>query len=146
MGCIQESPPLTRFVIESKKVATDPADRSLRVKAKLFEPYQGKVSVFQTKGWSAQQRVQRGINVAWERGKRKLYGWVILRASKVPEKLPDPLDPSEKVCPLTVDVDNNPPGHANIVGWPNDADEMLAWQDALAKLSDPTLFSPPIEI
>ena len=147
MGRIQDSPPLTRFVIESKKVVTNPADKKLRVKAKLFEPYQRKVSVFLTEGWSDQQRVQRGIHVAWKREKRKLYGWVILRASEVPEKirdLSDPRNPTELICRLTIEVDNDPPGHANIVGWPDETDDWLAWQEVLAERSDANLF--PIEI
>lgn len=118
------------------------------MKAKLFEPYQRKVSVFLTKEWSAQQRVQCGLYVASDRT-HKLYGWVILQASKVPKMLPDPPDPldtSKKVCPLMVEVNNNPPGHADIVGWPGDMDEMLAWQGALADLSSGFRFPSPIEI
>lgn len=138
MGRLQDSPPLTRFVIERKKVTINPADGSLRVKAKLFEPYQGKVSVFQTETWPEDKVRDCGIAVARERGKR-LYGWVILSASEVPDQLP-----LGQECQLTVEFDNTPPGHANIIGWPSDKDDVLEWQGELADHSTPFPLPNPV--
>lgn len=123
MGRLQDSPPLTRFVVEKNKMT------QTRVKAKLFEPYQGKVSVFQTETWPRERIEDCGVTVASERGK-ELQGWAILATHDVPER-PD-LSSS-----LTVDYDDNPPGHANIASWPSEPDDILDWQEELANHSRP---------
>ena len=140
MGRLQDSPPLTRFVIERNKVTTT------KVKPKLFEPYQGKVSVFQTENWPKESIEKCGVTVARERDKEKLYGWAILRTGDIPESLHSDSLPLGSTCTLTVDVDNVPLGHANITGWPSDPDDVLDWQEVLADTSTLCLCSPPIKV
>ena len=104
-----------------------------KVKAGLFKPQNGKVSVFLTENWSDEERVECGEGVAKKRGKT-LRGWAILTASKVSPQLPHPFN---LVCSLKVEVDNTPPGHANIVDWPSKTDDILLWQKELAERSKP---------
>ena len=127
MGRLQDSPPLTRFVVEKNKMS------ATRVKAKLFEPHQGKVSVFQTNTWPHERIKECGVTVARDRGK-KLHGWAILATHAVPERLGG----------LTVEYDNTPPGHANITGWPSEPDDILDWQAELAEHSRPVLLPQPL--
>ena len=127
MGRLQDSPPLTRFVIEKNKMT------QTRVKAKLFEPHQGKVSVFQTETWPRERIEACGVAVAREREK-PLYGWAILATYEVSERLD-----------LSVDYDDNPPGHANIIGWPDEPDDILDWQGELADHSRLVRLQQPIE-
>ncbi len=129
---LQDSPPLTRFAVEKKKMTSD------RVKAKLFEPNQGQVSVFRTQEWSREQIEDCGKNVARQRDKDKVYGWAILATGEVP-KVPD-------VGPLYVEDDDAPPGHSNIVGWPEEKDDILNWQEVLAKHSEAVLLQQPLEV
>lgn len=103
------------------------------VKAKLFKPYHGKVSVFQTDTWPRERIEECGVTVARGRGK-KLHGWAILETHAVPER------PGG----LTVEYDNTPPGHANITGWPSEPEELLYWQAELAKHSSPVLLPQPL--
>ena len=118
MGRLQDSPPLTRFIIERNKMT------QTRVKAKLFEPDKGKkVSVFQTETWSRKRIEDCGVTVARER-KKQLHGWAILATGTVPKKVG-----------LTVECDDDPPGHANITGWPDEQDDLLEWQGELANHS-----------
>ena len=131
MERLQDSPPLTRFVVEKNKMTTT------RVLPKLFKPYQGKVSVFQTDTWPRERVEECGVTVARERGK-KLHGWAILTTRDVPER-PD------LGSGLTVDYDNTPPGHANITGWPIEPEDILNWQKELAKHSRPFRLPQPLE-
>ena len=127
MGRLQDSPPLTRFVVEKNKMS------ATGVKAKLFEPHQGKVSVFQTNTWPPERIEEYDLTVVRKRGK-KLHGWAILATHAVPESLGG----------LTVEYDNTPPGHANITGWPSERDDILDWQAELAEHSEPVWLPQPL--
>lgn len=133
MGRLQDSPPLTRFVVEKNKMSATRPDSQPRVKPKLFQPHQGKVSVFRTNTWPHERIEECGLTVVRKRGK-KLHGWAILATHAVPERLGG----------LTVEYDNTPPGHANITGWPSEREELLYWQAKLAKHSELVLLPQPL--
>jgi hypothetical protein len=104
MGEHEDSEPIARFLLASDHFSSVAG----RVKPSAFlpDPYV-KLSVFMVGGLSHPQIWEIGLrNVAGPQGKR-LYGHAEVNASV-------PTSPG-----LAVEVDNTPPRHANIVGWPD---------------------------
>ena len=106
-----------RFALESGRITKDFA------KPKLFEPNKGgELSVFDVVGLSCCEKCKLGIPVAMAQNKR-LYGWAMISCEQIRE------------VGLLVDLDNNPPRHANVRGWPIGREDRKAKQQELASLA-----------
>ena len=90
-----------RFSIESGKLTAGYA------KPKLFEPnIEGVLSVFSVDGLTKRCICELGVSQVGKPQNKRLYGWAELSCRQIGE------------TGLTIDQDNDPPGHANVVGWP----------------------------
>ena len=122
--------PLARFAHESKRLTSDV------VKPKLFQPNRAlEVSVFRIDDLEDEAVTEIGIGVVKDlpNGK-KLYGWGAIERSQVTK------------VGLTVDDDDAPSRHSNIVDWPADKAKQLALQQQLASVAAPHLLNAPIEV
>lgn len=112
---------LARFALESGRL-TDSI-----VKPKLFEPNRAlELSVFRVDGLVHDQIRDLGDRVVEKHpAARKLHGWGEFLESAVRE------------AGLRVERDDDPPRHADIVGWPQDPSERKQRQQILASRSYP---------
>lgn len=112
---------LARFAVESGRL-TDSI-----VKPKLFEPNKAlELSVFRVGGLVRGQIRDLGDEVVKKHPTaRKLHGWGEFPESAVQE------------AGLRVEHDDDPPRHANIVGWPREPSERKQRQQILASRSYP---------
>ena len=115
-----------RFADESGKITQDYA------KPKLFEPNKSnELSVFDVSDLSDKQACELGVqHVAKPKG-RRLYGWGRLSCTEIIK------------AGLHIDRDDNPPGHANLVGWPEavedrkDKSQQIAKESRVIKMNSP---------
>lgn len=93
---------LARFAVRSGQIT------ATLVKPKLLEPNrQLELSVFRVDGLGQEAIQEIGVDVVRRRpDANRLYGWAELDEAAV------------QLVSLTVDDDNTPPRHANIIGWP----------------------------
>lgn len=112
---------LARFALESGRL-TDSI-----VKPKLFEPNRAlELSVFRVDGLVRDQIRDLGDEVVEKHpSARKLHGW-----GEFPES-------AVQKAGLRVERDDDPPRHANIVGWPREPSERKQRQQILASHSYP---------
>ena len=107
-----------RYALESKRIKTD-----LIVKPKLFEPRKdGTLSVQKIDDLNKKDIAITGQLVAKKRNKT-LYGWARITRSVI------------EGIELRLCIDNNPPGHTNIIGWPSERNIRLDKQKVLALAS-----------
>lgn len=95
-----------------------------------FMPYKGAVSVFRLKGLSEQEIWKIGHEIADPLGKT-LYGRGDVEAQAVAS------------AELTIDPDNVPERHANIVGWPDEKQKQKLRAMELAKVAALQLHPEP---
>ena len=120
---------LARFAVESKKL------NASEVKPKLFEPNRkSELSVSYIEGLECAEISQRGVDVAKKQGKERLYGWAEISEETVLK------------ANLTIDRDDDPPGHANIIDWPEKKDERIEKQIFLAQNSEPIKLPTAISV
>lgn len=121
---------LARFALESKRLTTTGA------KPKLFEPNKGlELSVFDVGGLSFEEIRQLGIDVAkMHPTAERLYGWGEIDAAAVHE------------TGLRIERDDDPPRHANIAGWPDEARKMHEKQVLLAQAAHRVQLDEPISV
>ena len=117
--------PLVRFAVKSGKI-TDEV-----VKPKLFEPNRNvEVSVSRTQGLERSDIIEIGIDVVHRHKTAKaLYGWAMLTTALVVAN------------GLTLQHDNDPPLHSQILGWPRDPEVRKALQIDIASKLQPTKLS-----
>lgn len=135
----RNSDTLARFAMHDKCLNTAAARR------KLFVPNRDlnlrlSLSVFDVGGLTCKGIRKLGIGVAKEIAKkqstsRHLYGWGEIDACAVLRE-----------ANLQIERDDNPPRHANIVGWPSDAEERKYRQQLLGQLSRPVRLDPPVSV
>ena len=114
-----------RFALEKGRVTQDYA------KPKLFEPNKdGELSIFDVVGLSCREKCKLGIPVAKSQNK-KLYGWGVVSCKQI------------KGVGLEIDRDDNPPRHANILGWPEAPEDRKSKQQELASLANAVRLSSP---
>ena len=116
-----ESEVLARFLLESSKFSRT----ANNVKARAFHPPPDrKLAVYRTLGLSNSTIAELGNQEVAELAGKTLYGWGNLICSEVLE--------IHDGC-LSVEPDNVPPKHANIVGWPDEKSEVLLIAQELAQ-------------
>ncbi len=121
---------LARFATEKKRITQQ------AVKRKLFQPNkQLQTSVFRIGDLSREDIQAVGVEVVHQHpNARCLYGWAELPVQAVYD------------VGLQIEHDDNPPGHSNIVGWPEETDKSNQLQHELALRARPVLLSSPIEV
>ena len=115
---IDETDLLARHALE-KKSHYRPSDNT--VKPKAFQPARdGATSTFKVTSLSHDEIKELGkIHVADPQGKT-VFGWSEITVQDVIE------------VGLTLDPNNNPPGHVNIINWPDTPDKQISIQQMLA--------------
>lgn len=121
---------LARFALESKRLTTTGA------KPKLFEPTKRfELSVFDVSGLLFEEILQLGIDVAKKQSPpRRLHGWGEIDVAAVHK------------AGLQIERDDDPPRHANIVGWPDEVSKMHEKQVLLVQASHPVRLDEPISV
>ena len=104
------------------------------VKRKLVEPNQQlELSVFRVHELGDAEVRGLGIGVVQRRrDANRLYGWAEFDEALV------------QSVSLTLHDDDDPPRHANIIGWPTDRDERKLVESELADKATPVQVNPPI--
>ncbi len=114
-----------RLALENGRVTQNYA------KPKLFEPNKdGELSIFDVAGLSSEDKCKLEIPVAKTQNKR-LYGWGVVSCEQI------------RKVGLKIDRDDNPPRHANILGWPEAREDRKSKQQALASLANAVKLSSP---
>ena len=121
---------LARFATESGSL-TDSV-----VKPELFEPNRAfELSVFRVHGLEFVEIRDIGVSVVKEHPQaRRLHGWGEIEESEV------------QGVNLRVVCDDEPPRHANIVGWPKEASRRKSIQQLLASKARPIRLDQPIPV
>ena len=121
---------LARFATQSGHLAASV------VKPKLFEPNRDlKLSVFLVEGLVSSEIATIGESVVKAHPQaQRLYGWGEINESEV------------LTAGLTMDYDDNPTRHANIIDWPQDKAQRLQIQQILASSATGHPLSPPIQV
>lgn len=121
---------LARFAVRKGQLT------AAAVKHKLVEPNrQLELSVFRVHELGDEQVRELGIEVVRRRpDAKRLYGWAEFDEAAV------------QSVALVLHDDNDPPRHANVIGWPTDPAERKLVQLELADKATPMLVSPPIEV
>lgn len=124
MNGVKHTDILARHAVEKNHFR--PSDNT--VKKKAFQPAKnGTVSTFVVTGMEHAQIEHLGNkHVAIPRNKT-LYGWSLIKASIVRE------------LGLCADRNDEPPGHANILGWPEAEEDIMELQ---LKLASRAIFVP----
>jgi hypothetical protein len=117
MNGVEDTDILARHAVEKNHFRPS----NMTVKKKAFQPAKnGTVSTFVVTEMEDEQIMNLGNeHVAVPRNK-PLYGWSVIKASIVRE------------LGLCADRNDEPPGHANIVGWPEAEEDILELQLELA--------------
>jgi len=116
------STPWARFLCSSRHFS--PADDRVRFSA--FMPKDRATSVFHILGLGDDLAGQLGHDVV--AGDRSLYGHAEVTRAQVDE------------CGLSIDADNIPPRHGNIVGWPEEKAEQRLFAQDLAEAASLHLY------
>ena len=126
----REAGTLARFATQSGRL-TDEV-----VKPKLFEPNRAlELSVFRVDGLGRIEIQEIGIDVVTAiPNAQRLHGWGEINESAV-------LDAG-----LRVDYDDDPPRHANVLDWPDEASERKLIQLILASRAHAIRLNPPIQV
>lgn len=121
---------LARFAVQSNHF------KSGQINPKLFRPNKEmQVSVFRIEDKTKEDIIEEGKNVVSEhKTSATLYGWAKIAAKEVLQ------------IGLEVDDDDDPPGHSNIVGWPEDEGKILRYQQDLSKASERIELPDPISV
>ena len=121
---------LARFAVHSNHL------RSGKINPKLFRPTRKrKVSTSRVEGKTHEEIKMEGIRVVRKRtDTQTLYGWAEISAREVHS------------IGLRVHDDDNPPGHSSIVGWPEQEEKFLPYQQQLAELATRVQLQQPISI
>ena len=127
---IREAETLARFATQSGRI-TDEV-----VKPKLFEPNRAlELSVFRVDGLDRTEIQEIGIDVVTAiPSAQRLHGWGEISETAV-------LDAG-----LRVDYDDDPPRHANVLDWPDEASERKLIQQILASHARAIRLNPPIQV
>lgn len=120
---------LARYAVTSGRL-------SPRGKRKLFEPTaKGTLSVFRIEGLECRRVRAIGIEVARKHPQaHRLYGWAEFNGANVEE------------AGLTIDYDNDPPGHANIVSWPKNTEDRKLSAQILADAARSVQLANPVVV
>jgi hypothetical protein len=114
---VEPNDPLARFLLESGRYTRRPP----RVKKQAFMPSpQGDLSVFDVRGLSDDETASIGREWVAQSQGPEVHGWATVLAETV------------EVQRLSVNLDNSPPRHANIVGWPVNKEDQKLIAQALA--------------
>ena len=126
----REAGTLARFATQSGRL-TDEV-----VKPKLFEPNRAlELSVFRVDGLGLTEIQEIGTDVVTAiPSARRLHGWGEISESAV-------LDAG-----LRVDYDDDPPRHANVLDWPDEASERKLIQLILASHARAIRLNPPVQV
>lgn len=117
-----------RFADERRKITQNSA------KPKLFEPNKsGNLSIFDLTNRTDQQVCELGVKYVAKPKGRRLYGWGKLSYLQI------------KQVGLQINKDDHPPGHANIIGWPDAVEDRKSKSQKLAKASKVKKLSTPAE-
>ena len=121
---------LARYAVHSGQLT------SAAVKPKLFAPNrQLALSVFRVHQFGDEEVEKLGTDVVRSRpDANRLYGWAEFDEDAV------------QSVALTMDKDDDPPRHANIIGWPTDPVRRKLVQRRLANKATPFLVTPPIDV
>ena len=119
--------PVTRLAFSSRHVAG--AGATFRLRPAAFLPYHGTMSVFRIDGLDETQ-IWKHLAAHASRPDRRFHGRGDFRLSDLAGR------------PLKLDLDDTPPRHGNVIGWPAAKDRRLALARELAEMSNAT---PPPE-
>ena len=130
MTTIREAKTLARFATQSGRL-TDEV-----VKPKLFEPNRKlELSVFRVEGLGYTEIQEIGLDVVKKiPNAQRLHGWGEISESAVRD------------TGLRVNYDDEPPRHANVLGWPDKAPERKQIQLILASHASAIRLNPPIQV
>ena len=121
---------LARFALESDKIKLN------GINHRLFNPYNGELSVSRVEGISKCKIIELGKSVLFSHrdpNKKRLYGYALIRKDFLIKK------------GLEIINDDEPYLHSRIIGWPEDLGERKMRQSELAVNSCPILLEIPIE-
>lgn len=116
-GDVRPEEPLARFLLSSSEFSSTKG--LVKPQAFLPRPQDLTTSVFRVQNLPAERIWPIGISIA-ETRRKTLYGRADILADAVMS------------VGLRLDPDDNPPRHANIVGWPNEKDHRLSLAQQLA--------------
>ena len=121
---------LARFAVRKGQLT------AAAVKRKLVEPNRHlELSVFRVHELGDTEVRELGVDVVHRRpDANRLYGWAEFDEALVHS------------VSLTLHDDDDPPRHANVVGWPTDRDERKLVESELADKATPVPVNPPIEV
>jgi hypothetical protein len=121
---------LARFAVQSNHL------KSGGINPKLFRPTrQREVSVSRVEGKTHEETIEEGKRVVGERrGAKTLYGWAQIAAQEVYN------------IGLIVHHDDIPLGHSTIVGWPEEEEKFLPYQQKLAERATKKQLPQPIAV
>jgi hypothetical protein len=108
---------LARFLLSKTQYYRQRA----RAKPSAFLPHNGATSVFKVSSLSEDDIWRIGRDIVVKARDRRVHGRADLESTAVGAN------------GLTIDNDDDPPGHANIVGWPSDKAKQKAIAGALAE-------------
>ncbi len=111
---------LARYIVQSNHFAST----TKRVKHYAFMPPRDlRLSVFLVGGLLAEDIWSMGYGYVAQPQEKTLYAW-----AELPTSAPAQVG-------LTLDPDDDPPGHANITGWPNEKHTQMSHAQELADRS-----------
>lgn len=121
---------LARFATQSGRLTNEV------VKSKLFEPNRAlELSVFQIDDLDRTEIQEIGIDVVTAiPNAQRLHGWGEISETAAID------------AGLRVDYDDNPPRHANVLDWPDEASERKLIQQILASHARAIRLNPPIQV
>ena len=121
---------LARFATQSGRL-TDEV-----VKPKLFEPNRAlELSVFRVDDLDRTEIQEIGIDVVTAiPNAQRLHGWGEISETAVID------------AGLRVDYDDDPPRHANVLDWPDEASERKLIQQILASHARAIRLNPPVQV
>ena len=121
---------LARFAVHSNEL------KSSGINPKLFRPTkERKVSVSRIEDKTEEETIEEGKRVVRIRQDvDTLYGWAEIATREVYD------------IGLSVDDDDDPPGHSNIIGWPEEEKKFLKCRQELAKRSAKKQLPKPIQV
>ena len=122
---------LARFAVHRKQLKS-----SGKINPKLFRPTrERKVSVSRIEDKTHDEIIEEGKRVVSNRpDTQTLYGWAEIATQEVHS------------IGLIVDDDDDPPGHSSIVGWPEEEEKFLPYQQKLAEKAVGKQLSQPISV
>ena len=120
MGEQASQVPVTRLAFSRRQVAG--SGESFRLRSAAFLPHRGAMSVFRIDGLD-DDSVWKHVDKHAGRPDRRMHGRGDFRLADMRRQV------------LKLDLDESPPRHGNVVGWPSGRDQQLALARELASVA-----------